>query len=848
MKRTVLIATFVLSVWTLNLSAQKGQINGSVVDRETGEGIPFASIALYPENELVPLKGTVSDNHGKFSIKELSAGRFRLAFSFIGYETDSATLVEIPDATSRVNLGEVGLEISRIALDEVEVRAQAKTVNTKIDRKVYRASDFETASGGTATDVLNKLPSVSVDPDGTVSVRGTTDFLVYLNGKATLMEPSVLLSQISSEAIENIEVITVPTARFDAQGKGGIININTHRQAVEGLSVSGNAVLGGAPWGDFTSPYAEYKQNDNRYGGGLNLMYGKDRLNLYGGLYYNRRNVNGKRTGDARLLQADGSYFHMVAGGERPEWFENASANAGFSYSLKAGSDISGSYYYGRRKEGRSAFYVYNHFIGDEFKDPVTGIPVNNDWTYNPNTDNRYGKFHVANLDYSTSLSESSQLRLSVLYEHSGLSRRLDNYDYDYDPLTDSYGALEEHFTQIDDTPLDGIRLSIEYEKELGNGHSLAVGFQPQYLAQSGPFTYDTLGVLTDDRSPVSSLENAIDLRRGIYAGYVDYSGNAGKLNYKAGLRLEYTDQSLDMDNPDYFTIFVRMPSAQYKVSQLDWFPTLHLNYALSESNELMLAASRRISRPPTKNMAPFLYRRHYEVYVVGDPALKPEYITNLDLSFEQKMGKHDLALTGFYRGTDNAIFRVNTVYEEENTLIRSYTNSGNATSLGAELNSNIILGSRIKFFLGGSLYKYNIDADIFGFQEKKGSANWSLKGNTNINITDELKLTVDFDTRSATVTAQGRNELFYMANTALSYSPDRLAGWGFSFKVLDFLSSNNTGLNTRAYDMNGTQIFFQETEYLRQGPIAELTVSYAFNTNGKSGKRTESLFGKEQF
>jgi outer membrane receptor protein involved in Fe transport len=847
MKYFFLLLTL-LSLENANLLAQKGEIKGLVVDGESSESIPYASIAVLDINSGTPVKGTVSDNSGKFIIENLALGRYQMMISFIGYETDSSRYIEISDQDRHVDMGTITLGISKVALQEVEVRAMAQTSTTKIDRKVYRAADFETAKGGTATDILNKLPSVSVSPDGIVSVRGTSDFMVYLNGKATLMDPSMLLSQISGDAIVSIEVINVPTAKYDAQGKGGIINIITKTKGQEGLSVSANILMGGAPWGNFTTPYDGYYQNDNRYGGGLNLNYTKERLSLYGSLYYNHRNVNGRRTGDARLLQENGSYYHMVASGERPEWFDNYSATAGFDYETVGGALLSGSYYYGNRTEGRSAFYVYNNFYGDADKNPIEGVPVDEDWIYNPNTDNRYGISHVASFDYSKDLSESSTLKLSALYEHAGLSRELDNLNYDFDPETETVGDLEEHFKQADDTPLDGIRLSIDYEKELNNGHSLGMGFQPQYLHQTGSFTYDTFNVVSASWGSYEELENAIDLTRGIYAGYVDYAGSAGDFSFMAGLRLEYTDQLLEIENPDYFTIFERDPESTYEVNQLDWFPTLHLNYEISEKNEVTLAASRRISRPPTKNMAPFLYRRHYEVYVVGDPALMPEYINNLEMSYGQDVGEQNFTLTGFYRGTNNAIFRVNTVYEEENVLIRSYTNAGNTTALGAELNANFVAGKRAKFFLAGSLYNYRVEADIFGYQEDNSSTNWSLKGNMNLIITDALKFTVDFDMKSATVTAQGRNELFYMANTALSYSPAKLAGWDFSVKVLDFLSSNNTGLNTRAFNSDGVEIFYQETEYLRQGPIAELTVSYAFNSKVKTGKKAKSTFGEEQF
>ncbi len=848
MKKSLFPIVLLILLSTIYVKAQSGRLSGTVVDIETSENIPFASVALFSTDNASPIKGTVSDNSGHFVIEEIPFGSYHLMISFIGYETDSSNVVEISREKHRVDLGRVGLGISKVALEEVEVREMARTSSTKIDRKVYRAADFETAKGGTAVDVLNKLPSVSVSPDGIVSVRGTSDFMVYLNGKATLMDPSMLLSQLSGDAIESIEVINVPTAKYDAQGKGGIININTRTKGEEGFTASGNIVLGGAPWGNFTTPYAGYDQNDNRYGGGLNLSYVKDRLSMYGSLYYNHRNVNGRRTGDARLLQENGSYYHMVASGERPEWFENYSATAGFEYETKSGASLSGSYYYGNRTEGRSAFYVYDNFFGDEEKNPIEGVPVDEDWIYNPNTDNRYGISHVASIDYSKNLSESSILKLSALYEHAGLSRALDNENYDFDPNTQTVGALEQHFKQADDTPLDGIRLSIEYENEFDNGHTFSAGFQPQYLSQSGPFTFDTLNVSTSTWGSYEEFENAIELTRGIYAGYIDYSGFAGDFSYMAGLRLEYTDQLLVMENPDYFSIFDRETEPSYAVNQLDWFPTLHMNYAISDQNELSLAASRRISRPPTKNMAPFLYRRHFEVFVVGDPALLPEYLNNLELTFEQDLGKQNFSLAGFYRGTNNAIFRVNTVYQEENVLIRSYTNAGNTVALGAELNANLVLGKRAKLFLGGSLYNYRVEADIFGYQENNSSTNWSLKGNLNLVLTDALKLTIDFDTKSATVTAQGRNELFYMANTALTYTPEKLANWDFSLKVLDFLSSNNTGLNTRAYNTEGIQIFYQGVEYIRQGPIAEFTIAYAFKSNGKSEKKASSTFGKEQF
>ncbi len=828
--------------------AQRGGITGIITDRIASDRIPFANIVVSSKNNEIPKTGVVSDENGNFIIKDLSFGSYDLIISFIGYQTDTIKNININEKVQQVNIGTVQLNPFTVVLDEAVIEAAPNQVVSKIDRKKYTVGDFETAKGGNAADILNKLPSVTVDPNGVVSVRGTSDFMIYLNGKPTQFEPSVLLGQIAGNSIESIEVISVPTARYEAQGKGGIINIITKRAGLEGLSLSANILSGGAPWGNYTTPLSDFHKNDNRIGGGLNLMYSKNKLSTYGSFTYNDKNVNGTRPGEARLLQKDGSYYHMVSEGERPEWSENYTINLGTDYYLNKNSSISASYFFGYRNDGRSAFYTYDNFYGDADKVPVIGVPVNENRSYNPNKRNRYGIFHTGNIDFLQKILNSSQLTVSLLYEHSDLKNEMENRLYDFVPSSGGIGNLREHFKQTDDTPLDGYRLSIDYGKELPNGHSLSFGIQPQFLKISGAFSFDTLDVLNNIWNDYSAFENAIALTRGIYSGYFDYSADIGKLDFVAGLRLEYTNQIMKIDNPDYFTIFDRPTKTRYDINRLDWFPSFHLNFKVSDKDKVTFATSRRINRPPVNNMTPFLYREHYEVYVVGDPSLKPEYLTNFELSLEKKIGKQSFYLNGFYRGVNNAVFRVNTVYEEENVLIRSYTNSAKTKAAGLEFNANLIAGSFIKFSLSSSLYDNRVEGDIFGYKENNRSLNWNLKGNANAMITKSLKLTLDFDAKSATVTAQGRNEMFYMANAALNYTPKKLKGWDFSLRTLDILGSNNTGLNTHAYNNSGVQIFYQEIEYVRYGPIVEFNISYSLNMTGKSVKKASSAFGKDQF
>ena len=824
---------------------QTGSVRGVVSDSETKERVPFATVALYRDGSSELLTGDVSDENGNFQIDRLPYGTYKLTVSFIGYQTEELDEITLNPGGPPVNLKNIFVSRSSTDLDEVEITGMARTASSHIDRTTYRAADFETTRGGTASDILNRLPQIAVNPDGDVSVRGASDFIVYLNGRPSAMSPSVLLSQISAGSVESIEIITVPGARYDAQGAGGIININTRGDALEGLSVSAALQGGTAPWSEYRDDYSGYFMNSNMYGGSIDLMYNSNMISLYSNLYLNERNVNGVRNGNARILQDNDSYYRLYGSGARPELHKSYSANAGIIAYLSERSTLDLSYFYARRNETRNAFYLYRGeglLDGGSFED---GLDY---WTYNPNTGERLGIIHTASLDLTHQVTGNSELRVMASYERSELNRDLFNPNYGYDVGNDRITEITGNMFQSDDTPLDGVRLYIQYQTKLNNGHTFDAGFQPYHLSNKGSFRYDTLSAPTFMWGSYTSLENDFELGRSVYAAYGNYSGNLGDLEFMGGIRMEYTDQVMDIKNPDYFSLFDRETKARYSLGKADWFPSIHMRYRIFQNDELTMAASRRINRPQTQNMAPFLYRRHHEVYEVGDPALEPEYLSNLELSYLKRAGNQSLRLTGFYRGTDNAVFRIYTVYSEENILIRSFTNAGRSTAIGAELNSDLVLGSFARLFLAGSLYHFNVQGEFFGYNEDNTSTNWSLKGNVNIFISKNLRLTSDFDLRSATVTAQGANEKFFLSSAALNYRPPGRNEWNLSIRLLDIFGTNITNWSTRAYDAAQRQIFFQETDYTRYGPVLEVGVTYSFNTGDKTLKRNVQTFGEEQF
>ncbi len=565
MRARYFLSSLIFFMSLLGLTAQRGGIEGLVIDATVSDPMEYAQIGLYEASDSSFVDGTISGPDGIFKLEKIRNGNYYLEVSFIGYRTESIGPISITPQSTRYITGAVTLEVNTTNLEEVAIIHQLSQTEREIDRQVFHAEQFQTATGGTAVDVLRSIPSVSIGPDGDVSLRGTSGFLVYLNGKPTQMEASVLLSQISANSIDRIEIITVPTAQFDAQGKGGIINITTHQSALDGTYLNTGIMVGGAPWNEKSDPY--------RFGGNLSFTHQQNRLKVYGGIDFNSRDVRGSREGKARILQEDGSYYWMVADGPRPEWHVNHAVRLGVDFEITDNDAISVGLYRGRKTEGRTAEYIYDNFYGD-LEENRLGDP-RDIVIFNPNTHERVGNFTTASMDYVHQSSNGGTLTGSFLYEYSNLYSDL--YNTDISLMAGNEGDTLLAYRQHDDNPLDGFRLDLEYSIPFRENPVFSLGYQPQYLQQKGVFKYDTLDVDNQLWNPYNEFENETELTRWIHAGFVNFQGSFAKLDYIAGIRLEYMDQLFTVRHPDYLNIFDRPINAENTVQKLDLFPVLHL-------------------------------------------------------------------------------------------------------------------------------------------------------------------------------------------------------------------------------------------------------------------------------
>ena len=453
------------------LAQPDGKISGKVTDIETGDILPYAQVAVYQLPDSVFETGVITNDKGEYLVDGLQPGEYGLVITFLGYLPAHPEPVKIT-AKETAEAGETRLSLNITSLDEVRVTGQASTTSRKIEKQVYNTDQFVTAKGGTAIDILHLIPSIQISPDGDVSLRGTSGFLVYLNGKPTQMDASVVLAQLPANSIDKIEIITVPTARYDAQGKGGIINVLTKEGKLNGTSFTGGLMGGGAPGNPEFDPI--------RYSGNILLNHVGEKFSIYGGVDYGRRNVRGSREGRARILQEDDSYYWMVADGPRPEWHINWSARAGMDIDISERDRISFGFYHGKQVEGRTAEYLYDNYYGDidgnRYEDPRNNV------IFNPNTHERVGLFTLGSIDYSHDFSDGKKLDVSFLYENSDLYSNLINMDISRMP--ENYGDTVLAYRQYDDNPLNGLRLDIDMTIPFDNGGELSFGYHPQALIQ----------------------------------------------------------------------------------------------------------------------------------------------------------------------------------------------------------------------------------------------------------------------------------------------------------------------------------------------------------------------------
>lgn len=796
----------------------QNSLSGHILDTTTRQPVPFVSVALYRLPDSVALNGGITDSSGRFRIADVQSGSYQLKTFFVGYKPESMR-VSVSDGQS-VDLGSLFLEADSRLLAEVQVTGQRAGVIVKADRQTYRAAQFGSATGGTAGDVLRNLPGMTLNAEGEVSLRGSNGFLVLLNGRPVQANLETLLQQLPANDVEAIEVITTPNARFDPDGKAGIISIVTKKGSEDGWSAIANGMAGLPSVNAFDNA-----RGPRRYGTDATLTYRSARWEVSLATAYLRNDVAGRREGYANTVIGR-LFTRFPSDGERSfdrYSFTNRLAVAFIPNKFNAWNL---GLYYGRRTEDRIADIFYDNTKINLF----TGEIVGRSTYFNQNLVRKQGSFYTANLDYTHTFGNKATLTVGGLYEYDRLSGFTSNRNLN---RTDYRDTLQYTLTTTD-RPIRNARANLDGSLPVGNGR-LEAGYQYRYQQDTGDYLYREQNGNGEPLPVVPAFSGRVVISNDIHSWYSQFVRSTKKLEYTVGLRYEHSVRRLLA--PD---------GRLYPLTLNNLFPSFNLLFRAQEGLSLKTGYSRRIQRSSNFALNPLPEREHSETLEQGDPNLLPEFVDLAEVGMTKNLGGSTLVTTLYYQGIRNIINRVNRVYTDS-ILSRIFTNAGTARRFGLEVAADLRLTKAWKLYLGGNVNRFTLAGQLFYNEVVYNRAAWvySVNANTSYQLTPTFSLQASVNYLSRRITAQGEDSRLLIPNFLAKKSllKNRLtltAQW--QNIGLGLLPTNEQRITTRGRN------FFTTTNYIQEKDIFLLNVSYTLRQPGKRAKLPGSEFGDQEF
>lgn len=647
---SILLVFFVVPVFALQT------IRGRIVDGNTSQPLDFVNVALLKEANAAPATGVISDEKGHFELPRVPNGKYMLRISFVGYNT-----IELPLKVSdkELDMGMIKLYEDSKRLSEVEVVGQGTQMRFEIDKKVFSVDQNIASAGGSATEVLQNIPSVDVDNEGNVSLRNNSSVEVWINGKPsglTAENRAQILQQMPAESIESIEIMTNPSAKFNPEGTSGIINLVMKKNRKGGYY--GSASLG-TMWSQGAIPGVNaginYNYNSGRFDAYINMGYRA--MNFAGGGWSERYSLDTNNDTTALLKQDN----------ERLFGYSGLFTRAGIDYRLSDKHSI-----------GLSGFGMVGTGGGSDkinytLTDYATSNILRNYNRYNVNDGGRPGM--NITLDYKWELDQKgSNLMSSLSYStHKRYS------DDSYLQRENSGADTTSYIMQYNQGQNKEWQFKLDFTKKFSETDRLEAGWQSTLQDRFGPNSATDL--LTN--SPLYAYYNEFDYKEQVHAAYITYGNRFNNLSLQGGLRGEYfwrhpfnsvLDNAGNKQTDDYGA-----------KGEIQLFPSFFASYSLPDNNEIQFNASRRISRPRGRQINPFRDYSDSTNISYGNLDLSPEYSAALELNYLKTWDKHSLASTLYHRFTDDVIQRVSFM-NNDNVLESTYMNVTKSANTGFEL------------------------------------------------------------------------------------------------------------------------------------------------------------------
>lgn len=745
--RNLLKTLSVLMVFVTTLGYAQGpgkpkvKLSGKVVEQSTKAPLEYATISAQIPGRPNSLVGGITDPAGNFEF-EVPVGTYDIIIEFISFNAKEIKGKQIQSTT---NLGTIELSEDGMMLDEVVVRAERTTVDIKLDKKVYNVGDDLMVKGGTVSDVLDNIPSVAVDSEGTVSLRGNENVRILIDGKpSTAVNVTEALRLIPADAIEKVEVVTNPSARYDSEGGGGLLNIILKKGKNQGINGTVIATMG----------------DPEHYGISANLNYKTKNINAFTTIGYNYRNMPGNSMNDSRYLNDDGSTNYYIDERRNNERLRKG-YNANFGFDWYITPTATWNHTVGLRKNDGGndelvRFYNYDanrNFLFENFR-------LNEEET--KRTDVQYSTNFTKNFKKEGhKLTMDAQFSLSDDHDWSSI-----NYDAE---LTNN------------DARQSKTVLMTDYVLPLGEHARFEAGYKGEFTENLTDYAVDILDPATGEYVSNMNFTNELEYKEKVNALYAQYGTKIGQFSALVGLRWE--DSNIDINQ--------LMTSDFNNKRYNNFFPSAFLTYEMNEEASVSVSYSRRISRPRGRMLNPFSnYSSNINLFR-GNPDLDPAFTDAYDLGYLHRLSnKLTLSTSAYFnRTTESFQFvrresgefvttEVNGQLVQTPVILTTPSNLGLQYRAGLEVTLNYSpfrwwrINSNVNFFRNetqGEFFFETTDGDTFYQNFDNVAFAWTGRINSKLTLPGKIDWQLNFNYRGEEKTAQGKMLAVASLNTGLS-------------------------------------------------------------------------------
>ena len=712
--------------------AQKGQVVGKVVDNQSNASISYATISLLHLGDSSFLKGVISDEQGKFKIENIVLNQsYLLRVTFIGYKTLFKNIDFKNDKL--VDLKEVVISPSAELLKGVEVRSDQPMVTFEIDKKVINVEQMNTVVSQTAVQVLANIPSISVDIDGNVSLRGSQGFTLLIDGIPSTIPSSEALQLIQASNIKDIEIITNPSAKYDAEGTAGIINIILKKNILQGVSTlininGGNSANGTDYW---------------NYGADFITSINKEKVKLnIGGQWVNRNQF--RDIEQIRKTTLGNQESKIKSEGLHRYFGTNYGGNIAMEYRPNKNDFLS----IGTSANTRQWNAAANYFFEEYLDDSLTNSYENRERTLRDFLflSSSFAYQHLFNNDKEHYISLTSTYNL---------------YDGKEDAQAEFFSESQLQLGGNRNTeigPTNAIRVSLDYQYPMVNNLKLQLGARTDFGYSSDnqdSYSYD---LNTQDYFRLDSFSTDVNYVQNVYAGYGIINGEINeKLGFQFGVRGEYTDRSIKQT----------LENNELIINRMDWFPSLFFSYKLNKKNQLKANASRRINRPRSWHLEPFISWEDPYTVRQGNPNLLPEYIQSYEFGYIRQLEKGSFSIEIYGRNTKNIRERIQEVYDT-NVIVKRPVNAGFSHAVGAEFAINQKLIDWWVFDLGANIFYFKVVGQIPGSSLNQESVTYRSRIANNFILPNDFKIQFISNFNADIISIQGLDKGFTSFDLAL--------------------------------------------------------------------------------